>query len=103
MSCQNTSSAGADVLGANEGKPSCITESGIIGIERRGSGVGKAWKASVPGMVPGECSIVAMGADVAAETCPSADSSMFEARFRNGTQSLWSFAMGGLNSLTSER
>lgn len=85
---------------------SCITESGItgisFGIERRGSGVGKAWKASVPGMGLGEYSMVALAA-ASAEIVLSADSSILEARLRNGTQSLCSFAIGGLRSLTSER
>lgn len=75
--------------------PSCITESGIIGIsfgiENRGTGVGTAEKLFVPGMEFGDFSMVGLGAGAFSfddELPPSPVSNMLVARFRNGTQSL---------------
>lgn len=65
-----------------------------------------AGKAFVPGIMFGDCSMVVLGAGAfssAIVVFPSADSNMLDARFRNGTQSLWSFAIGGLRSFTSKR
>lgn len=75
--------------------PSCMTESGIIGIsfgiESRGTGVGTAGKLFVPGIEFGDFSMVGLGADAFSfdvELLPSPVSNILVARFRNGTQSL---------------